>query len=208
MMRNIKCALRRKQLFRLISGLLFLTVPLILGAQSLWEGSATIGAYGVLPVRGLYGASNSFPRNTLVEIENLENGSRSEIIIVDRLENSSFLVLLSQEAGEELQIGPSGVIRVRVTLGQAKKTDSYSLNNDQVYSSDPDINPAAAAEYSATDQADTDDILALSVFPVEEAVEPFEAEAAKAASTVTEPLPEPVTEVEVAEAAGLHRLLW
>ncbi|MBI9102128.1 MAG: hypothetical protein JEY99_06920 [Spirochaetales bacterium] len=207
MMRNIKCVFRRKHLFRMTFGLLFLIVPFILGAQSLWEGSATVGAYGVLPVRGLYGASNSFPRNTLVEIENLENGSRAEIIIVDRLQNSSFLVLLSQEAGEELQIGPTGVIRVRATLGEADKTDSYSLNTDQVYSSDPDINPAAAAEYSATDQADTDDILALSVFPVETAVEPFAAEAAKgivaAESVTTEPEPEPLPEVEVAETEAI-----
>ncbi len=193
-MKKNESIMRHNKPLRLILGLIFLITPLLLGAQSLWEGSAAVGAYGVLPVRGFYGASNSFPRNTLVEIENLENGNSVEIIIVDRLESSSFLVLLSQEAGTSLDIGDSGVIRVRATLGQADKSDTYSLNNDQVHSRDPDTNPSVGAEESLSEISDTDEILALSYFPVDEPVAPLEGEVA-----VAEPVEPEAPELEAVE---------
>ena len=155
-----------RKFLRLIWGAGFFCLALMISAQTLWEGSAAVGAYGVLPVKGLYGASNSFPRNTLVEVENLENGRKTEILIVDRLENSSFLVLLSQEAGAALNMNTGNVIRVRANLGQEEKTDSYSLTGEQAFHPDPDVNPAVSAGRSdGISSEDTDTLLALSRYP-------------------------------------------
>ena len=193
---------KRNELFKVISLLMMLLcTSSLFGADypTLWEGSAAIGAYGILPVRGLYGASNSFPRNTLVVVENLENGTSAEIFIVDRLENSSYLVLLSQEAGEALGIGASGVIRVRGTLGSADKTDSYALNSDQVYSRDPDVNPSAAVELSAAELGDTEEILANSIFPVDNPVTPLVSEAGPAEPVIIEETTEQIVIEEPVE---------
>ncbi|HUX20439.1 MAG TPA: SPOR domain-containing protein, partial [Spirochaetia bacterium] len=50
--------------------LILLSAPLVLSAQSVWEGSAAVGGYGSFPSTGLYGASDSFSQNTLVTVEN------------------------------------------------------------------------------------------------------------------------------------------
>ena len=55
--------------------LLFIALPV--GAQSVWTGIATVSRYGDFPTTGNYAASNSFQKNTLVEVTNLENGRRT-----------------------------------------------------------------------------------------------------------------------------------
>jgi len=187
-----------RKFYQLIWGAGFFCLALMASAQTLWEGSAAVGAYGVLPVKGLYGASNSFPRNTLVEVENLENGGKTEILIVDRLENSSFLVLLSQEAGAALNMTTGNVIRVRATLGQKEKTDSYSLAGERAFHPDPDVNPSASAGAGdGVSAEDTDALLALSRYPLNNEEKPASppedpvVEAPEITSAVAVPPPEP-----------------
>ena len=43
-------------------------------AAAVWDGSAIAGVAGDFPGDGLYGACNSFPRDTSVTVTNLENG--------------------------------------------------------------------------------------------------------------------------------------
>ena len=50
-----------------------LTVAFQASASS-WEGSAMMGSYGDFPSGGYFAACNSFPRNTAVEVTNLEIG--------------------------------------------------------------------------------------------------------------------------------------
>ncbi|MEW5818180.1 MAG: SPOR domain-containing protein, partial [Spirochaetota bacterium] len=71
----------------LIITFLILVVGFCLG-ESLWEGSASMSRYGEFPLTGYYGASNSFPRNTLVEVENRSNEKTATVIIVDRLNDN------------------------------------------------------------------------------------------------------------------------
>ena len=206
-MNTLQTVTKTRNLLRAAAVAAFLMLSSVLAAQTLWEGNAAVGAYGILPVRGLYGASNSFPRNTVVRVENLENGKSAEVIIVDRLENSSFLIVLSQEAGSSLGIGAAGVIRIRATLGQADKPAAYALSGDRAYSPDPDQNPAASAgETDGVERENTDDILAMSRFPSPETpsgeVPALPAGETSAAEPAVIPEPETVPEPEIVEAPG------
>jgi hypothetical protein len=49
-----------------------------------------MSAYGEFPDSGNYGACNSFPRNTAVEVVNLENGKTVTVIITKGSDNPGF----------------------------------------------------------------------------------------------------------------------
>ena len=61
-----------------------LLIPFLLAAESFWEGSAAMGLYGRFPSSGFFGASNAFAANTMVQVENLENGRKVNVIITGR----------------------------------------------------------------------------------------------------------------------------
>ncbi len=112
-------------------------------AESVWEGSAAMGRYGEFPFTGYYGASNSFPQNTFVEVENIENGKRTRLIVVDRLSDSGLLMLLSNQAAEDLGIYQGDISRIKVRLISKGDSASNTGYDDMVYNPDPDFNPAA-----------------------------------------------------------------
>ncbi|HNQ97451.1 MAG TPA: hypothetical protein PKH81_05115, partial [Treponemataceae bacterium] len=49
----------------------FLAIPLI-SVWAVWEGNAGIASSSDFPSAGMYAKSDMFPRNTIVEIRNLE----------------------------------------------------------------------------------------------------------------------------------------
>ncbi len=122
--------------------LILLSAPLFLSAQSVWEGSCAVGAYNSFPSTGLYGASDSFPQNTLVTVENTQTNQKATVLIIDRLNNSGLFLLLSKDAGAAIGLSAGEVSQVKVTL--AKKSSSLSQGpGDLPYSTDPDVFPAA-----------------------------------------------------------------
>jgi len=52
---------------------LIITAVLALTGASVWEGSAAVVSPGDLPGGGYSAATNSFPRNSIIDITNLEN---------------------------------------------------------------------------------------------------------------------------------------
>ena len=159
-------------------------------AESIWEGSAAMGRYGEFPFTGFYGASNSFQQNDFVEVENLENGKRTRLIVVDRLTEPGLLMLVSNEAAQELGIYQNDITRIKVrklSSGQTPKSLEY---DDLAYNPDPDLNPAAA--FSSPDEMvypDTDDSRTVTEPEPEVVMEPV----------VTEPEPEVVETVDTVE---------
>ncbi len=128
-----------------------LSATLFLFAQSEWEGTTAMGRYGEFPATGYYGASNSFPRNTLVKVENIENGTSVEVMIVDRLDDPGLFLLLSREAAEEIGIQDNRVVRTRIVL--ADNSSRLSVESaDRPYSSDPDLNPNAEDDLAFLDR--------------------------------------------------------
>lgn len=94
-------------------------VLLILGVlcvfASSWDGSAVVGAYGDFPLQGYYGACNSFPRNTIIDVTNLANNKTVTIIITRELATTGILIALSPEAAQALGIIAGTTAMVRLT---------------------------------------------------------------------------------------------
>jgi len=123
-------------LLLLASGLLF--------AESVWEGSAAVGMYGEFPASGFYAATNAFPRNTTLVVENVETGETSSVIVVDRVSRPGIFILLSRDAARDIGLADDEIARVRVVV-EEKSTELPSVvEDDMARSPDPDLNPAAS----------------------------------------------------------------
>jgi outer membrane biosynthesis protein TonB len=86
----------------------------IFTGASPWEGAAVAAPEGELPATGRFVATNSFPRNTIVDITNIETGKSTRAIVAKGLTNPGLLALVSREASELIGIRPGSVIRVRM----------------------------------------------------------------------------------------------
>ncbi|MFW5844192.1 MAG: hypothetical protein ACOCW6_09715, partial [Spirochaetota bacterium] len=126
--------------------ILFCAVALApVAAQYEWEGNAVVGLYGEFPREGNYAASNTFPRNTVVVVTNVATGAQAELIVTRRLEEPGIFMLLSEDAGNELEIRGDRPVRVRARPSYGNGITAVPPSQDLPYSPDPDINPAAGA---------------------------------------------------------------
>ena len=81
---------------------------------SVWEGAGAAVQSGDLP--GEYSvATNAFPRNSIVDITNLENGRSVRVIVASDLRTSGLLATFSLRAAEALGMQRNSVSRIRVT---------------------------------------------------------------------------------------------
>jgi hypothetical protein len=109
---------------------------------SIWEGSAAVSAGGELPERGYYAATNSFPRNTIVDITNLETGKTVRVIVAAALETPGLLAVLSRDAAGEIGLPSRSVGRIRMI--QPTDPIAFSRFTEGLGSSgDPDYDPQA-----------------------------------------------------------------
>ncbi|HRS65736.1 MAG TPA: SPOR domain-containing protein [Spirochaetia bacterium] len=94
--------------------IIVLIVSVLCVFASSWDGSAIVGAYGDFPLQGYYGACNSFPRNTIIDVTNLANNKTVTIIITRELATTGILIALSPEAAQELGIiaGTTAIVRL------------------------------------------------------------------------------------------------
>ncbi|TVQ41258.1 MAG: SPOR domain-containing protein [Spirochaetaceae bacterium] len=122
---------------------LALVVLVTVGADGGWEGSAVIGRHGAFPAEGYYGGSNSFARNTVVQITNLETGHNVEVIIAARVSEPGVFITVSDEAGERLGMLRNVPARVRVMPVETRVLAPPTVVREQPFSPDPDLNPLA-----------------------------------------------------------------
>jgi rare lipoprotein A (peptidoglycan hydrolase) len=125
-------------------GLSLLLVPFLVSAAGFWDGNAALQRGDATFESGLYAASNSFPKDTRIFIENLDTGKTATATITDRIEGrSDILVLLSPKAAEALGIPQGTLASVRVTLTSGRNS-APAQPSERALSLDPDLNPAAA----------------------------------------------------------------
>ncbi|WP_461246658.1 SPOR domain-containing protein [Treponema sp. R6D11] len=89
------------------------SVLLFIGASP-WEGSAAIAPNGELPTTGYYIATNAYPRNTVVDITNLETGKSTRVIVSNTLTGPGLLAVVSRQAGELIGMRDGSVSRLRM----------------------------------------------------------------------------------------------
>src|SRR5271169_4037710 len=124
-------------------GLTLLLVPFVVSAAGFWDGNAALERGDAAFESGLYAASNSFPKDTRVLIENLDTGKTTAATITERIEGrSDILVLLSPKTAEALGIEQGTLASVRVTV-TSSPNPAPAQPSEQAYSLDPDLNPAA-----------------------------------------------------------------
>jgi hypothetical protein len=87
----------------------------VLSGASVWEGAAAIAPGGELPDSGYYVATNSFPRNTVVDITNLENGKSIRVIVAASIETPGLLAVLSEHAAKIIGMRNGSTGRIRMS---------------------------------------------------------------------------------------------
>jgi hypothetical protein len=104
----------KKKNIALWSGWILPLVLMLMGA-SVWEGSAAVSLAGELPEGAYYVATNSFPRNTVVDVTNLENGRTIRVIVAAGLDSPGLLAMLSRNAATAIGMQVRGIGRIRMT---------------------------------------------------------------------------------------------
>jgi hypothetical protein len=112
---------------------------------SIWEGAVTTAPRGALPDEGYYAATNSFPRNTVVDITNLETGKTVRVIVSSGLDTPGLLATLSEDAAESIGLQTRSIGRIRMT--QPSDPIAFSRFTEGLAGSgDPDYDPEAMIE--------------------------------------------------------------
>jgi hypothetical protein len=125
--------------------LCLLMIPLLAFADSYWDGNAAVQRGDVAFEGGLYAASNSFPPDTEVSVQNLENGKSAIVTVSQRTDDQSdLLILLSPKAADAVGIAQGSITRVRVTVLQKAASAGANATPEGTYNPDSDVNPGAA----------------------------------------------------------------
>jgi len=137
---------------------------LLFQGASPWEGSAAVAPNGELPSTGFYIATNAFPKNTVVDITNIENGKKTRVIVSNTLTSPGLLAVVSREAAELIGMKAGSISRIRMiqpadpmaymrfTESMAAGTPEYDSGNvideeklaEEVYGRDTYIPPDVA----------------------------------------------------------------
>jgi cell division septation protein DedD len=83
-------------------------------SSSPWEGAAAVAPAGELPSAGQFIATNSFPRNTIVDITNIETNKSVRVIVANTLDSPGLLAIVSSEAAELIGLRPGSIGRIRM----------------------------------------------------------------------------------------------
>jgi hypothetical protein len=74
-----------------------------------------VSVAGELPEGAYYVATNSFPRNTVVDVTNLENGRTIRVIVAAGLDSPGLLALLSRNVATAIGVPARGIGRIRMS---------------------------------------------------------------------------------------------
>ncbi|MCL2231190.1 MAG: SPOR domain-containing protein [Treponema sp.] len=94
--------------------LITIAAVLFLTASSAWEGAGAVAPAGELPNEGFFIATNSFPRNTVVDLTNIETGRSTRAIVANTLNSPGLLAIVSREAAELIGMRQGSTSRIRI----------------------------------------------------------------------------------------------
>jgi rare lipoprotein A (peptidoglycan hydrolase) len=186
---------------RIAFSLFCLAAAMLLPAEEIWEGNAAVIRRGVFESPGLYAASDSFPKDSLILVENIQNGKQVEVSILQRINGSgNVFLLLSDQAAAQIGLTADEVLPVRASIILSPASGVIGLPDDLPKNPDPDIDPTAGVpELAAPPEPSPAAGAAVAQEPVEEAPA---AEAAVALVEEAEPAAEePAAQAEAEEAA-------
>ncbi|MCL2764356.1 MAG: SPOR domain-containing protein [Treponema sp.] len=114
--------------------LLLAAATLFLMGSTPWEGAASVAPAGELPATGFFVATNSFPRNTVVNITNIETGKSTRAIVANTLNSPGLLAIVSREAADLIGMRQGSVSRIRMIqpsdpIAYLRFTENLMLGN-------------------------------------------------------------------------------
>jgi rare lipoprotein A (peptidoglycan hydrolase) len=115
-------------------------------AAAVWDGSAVSGVAGDFPGDGLYGACNSFPKDTSVTVTNLENGKTVTVTVTAGNDNPGVFIALSPKAAAELGMRAGSAARIRAVAMTASQAETSLPPTRAGETADPDFNPKVYVE--------------------------------------------------------------
>ena len=165
---------------------------------AVWEGNAGVGAARDFTSGSMLVRSDMFPRDTFIEIENLENGKKTTALVSGSSGIAGLLVNMSPEVAKVLDVPSDKIVRVRINT-TTKLSDDFLAESDYT-TSDADYNPSLAVTTApetpapAYDESDTVlfDPASLKNYP--KSVQPKPSETVAKKEPEVEPMPEPVSE--------------
>jgi len=118
--------------------LIYITAAfLAFNSASPWEGAAAVAPEGELPATGHFVATNSFPKNTVVDITNLETGKSTRAIVANSLDSPGMLAIISRDAAELIGMRSGSVSRIRMV--QPSEPVAYSRFMEGMAAGTPDF---------------------------------------------------------------------
>lgn len=115
--------------------ILVFTLIIVSFVSATWEGNAGIAMPSDFSSSGLFAKSDMFPKNTIVEILNLETETKARVVIIGPAQLPGLVALVSPEVAEELFFRPNALTRVRISIPPlvveqpAKGITNDSFNN-------------------------------------------------------------------------------
>jgi hypothetical protein len=121
---------------RLIFAFIIIASIFVFLGASPWEGSAAVAPNGELPTTGYYIATNAYPRNTVVDITNIETGKSTRVIVSNVLTSPGLLAVVSRQAGELIGMRAGSVSRIRMIqpadpMAYMRFTESMNQGNPE-----------------------------------------------------------------------------
>jgi hypothetical protein len=126
--------------------LMVCAVCLLTGASPIWEGAGAVAPYGALPERGFYIASNTFPKNTVVDVFNPATGLSIQAIVASSQNMPGGLALLSRDASTAIGLPADAVGRIRIASPADPGVANSRFLDGRSISGDPDYDPASAVK--------------------------------------------------------------
>ncbi len=108
----------------------------LVSLSAVWEGNGIVGKSSEFSEDGMFVKSSIFPKYTLVEIANLENGSKTKAIVLEGEEREGILLSFSPSVARALKASGDSVVRIRVDVaslvgeGESEEKDEAGDEDD------------------------------------------------------------------------------
>ncbi len=154
---------------KILTVLITIFMGAALSAQYIHMVIAATGDEDEFPTEGYYAASNTFSRNSLVELKDPEDGKSIHVIIAKRLNSSGNVIVLSQQAADFFGINRQNPVSLLASLISIPDVTNISPGSDRPYSIDPEINPGAAFDdpHVFTFSSDISDVPDITLTPTD-----------------------------------------
>lgn len=134
----------------LLCAAVLLSIPAFaVSGQSVWEGSAAVSRYGELPSTGYFGASNTFPLNSLVTVTESAGGRSVTVFIISTLSEPGIFLLLSPQAAQELGVEKGALVPVKAAATRPGAQTAGPVSIPEPEGPDLDSPPARGSSGAA-----------------------------------------------------------